>query len=218
MESIERPIGKHAHPHAHYIESVAKTERTIVFRTERADVTEHHLAFDTTGTMKTAEGRIVGTCCFTVYRRKFNRRWLDCDEILSALDHRAATGQIGQALAYHDEYALEVDFNVGGLLIADRIHIEHEFRGRSDWKRLYFATMAEALSSLKRKPEEYYFKVFPLPFEGCCTPENRREFESARRDLRLLYAIHLSATCMQSPHLNGLFMKAPVPTNLLALS
>lgn len=172
------------------------------------------MAINTTGSLISAAGEAIGNCRFIVYRKKRNRPQLDADEIFSELDALSHSAmQIGEALMDTYEFELVYNFNTSCLLVADRVFVEPEYRGASLWKALYFATMEEALRPLKNVPDEYFFKAFPLEYEGNVTEENRSEFQEAERNLKVMYSIHLNAKklCTEG---SGCFMRAPVPSHL----
>ena len=170
----------------------------------------------TVATLHSADGTHIGDCQFDSYRRKRTYRAMTAGRIASEMDnfsHEAM--EIGEALLVGDPFALEYYFNHSCLLVANCIEIAPKFRGGRVWKDLYFATMQEALRWQQRRPDEYFFKVFPIEYTGRVTPENQVEFERAQRQLRLLYAIHLDAITMDSEGDDiPSFMRAPVPTTI----
>lgn len=168
------------------------------------------------GSLTTADGHSIGECEFEVLHRKRGYEWLDADEICSVVDeHSALACHVAESLTYLDPCLLEVEFNSGCLLIANRIHIEPTYRGKGLWKRLYFVTMAKTIEKIRRRPLNYWFKVFPLDYEHPpkvgVDPQN---LGRAIRDLEMLYAIHLGAKRLEVPAEYGRFMSAPLPPSL----
>lgn len=125
------------------------------------------------------------------------------------------TRDIFEAIAEADALDLEHYFNNSCLLVAQRIEVESSARGQGAWKALYFATMRKALEASRRRPEEFFFKVFPLEHEGNVTEDNSAQFSEALRALRLLYAVQLGATSIELPASFGCYMRAPVPDQVL---
>lgn len=173
------------------------------------------MAFVTDGKLVSSEGALVGECRFIVYRRKRNRSWMTTRDICYAMDDLSSRAlQVGEAIWTYDECELEYFFNLSCLLVAERVEISPQFRGAGAWKALYFATMEKALEPLKHTPSKFFFKVFPLEFEGKVTEENLTKFAKAERGLRVLYAVHLNAKKLDLPENFGCFMRASVPDYL----
>lgn len=176
--------------------AIKKTDYGVIkFETCReSSVDQSLMAFCTTGNLVSENEETIGKCCFFVLRKKRNQPQMSAEEITDQLDAISqSVMEIGEVLLSEDEFSLEYYFNTSCLLIADRIWIEAGHRGSNLWKTLYFLTMEEALRPLRKTPEEFFFKAFPLAFENKVTDENRLEFTKARRDLTILYAIHLNA-------------------------
>jgi hypothetical protein len=174
------------------------------------------MSYETAGELTTVDGRIVGRSRLALHRRKLNRRAMGAWEIFEELDsHSDAAMQVGEALLHDYPFDLEHYFNGSGLLVAEHIEIEPEFRGGSLWRQLYFATLGAAIKPLRKKPVEYFFKAFPLAFVGNVMDENCGEFEKALRSLKLMYSIHLGAKQRELSPEFGCFMRAAVPEGLL---
>ena len=173
------------------------------------------MLFITSGKLTRHSGEEIGQCQFDLYRRKRNRSWMDFEDIYYWMDVISGSGQrMAQALGEDGWIEAEYNFNTSALLVAERIHIEPSARGQGAWKSLYFATMEKALKPLRRTPEEFFFKAFPLEFEGNVTKENEREFKAAERGLKLSYQVHLGAKALEVPADLGCYMRAPVPEYL----
>ncbi|WP_374481282.1 hypothetical protein [Zoogloea sp.] len=123
----------------------------------------------------------------------------------------AQTFDIFDALAEADCFGLESYFNETCLLVAQRIEITPAARGKGAWKALYFATMQKALEAQRRPPVEFFFKAFPLEYEGNVTEKNAAEFAAAQRALKLLYSVQLGAVSLDLPASFDCYMRAPVP-------
>lgn len=175
------------------------------------------MAYETQGVMTAEGGRLVGKCSFLTYRRKLNRSWQDSKSIYWGMDAISSSAlELADALVTWNECELEYYFNETCILVAERVEVDRAYRGDGKWKDLYFATMAGALIGQgRRRPDQFFFKVFPLEFEKKVTDENRSAFEVALRSLRLLYSIHLGARVLDLPADYGCFMQAPVPPDLL---
>lgn len=187
---------------------------TIRIETTRCSSPDLQLmAHETEGVMTAEDGRRVGTCTFLTYRRKLNGPSLDTESIYFELDEFSDSAvQVVDALVAWNQYELEYYFNESCVLVAERVEIDPAYRGDAKWKHLYFQTMAGALAGQRRRrPDQFFFKVFPLEFERKVTDENRSGFEVALRSLKLLYSIHLGARSLDLPSEYGCFMRAPVP-------
>lgn len=170
------------------------------------------IASKTTGELVGANDEVIGRCTFAAFRTKRNRTWMGVGAIgywMDSIDQDAL--EIFEAVSEADEMDLEYYFNQSCLLVAQRIELEPSARGQGAWKALYFATMEKALEATRRRPEEFFFKVFPLVFEGNVTEENSAQFAESLRALKLLYAVHLGATPLELPASFGCYMRAPVP-------
>ncbi len=169
------------------------------------------IAFRTMGRLIRPDGDVAGVCRFASYRRKRSRAALSADQICGELD---AVSQeefdLGEALASWNPRNLEACVNDACLLIAERVEVFAPLKGGGAWKVLYLATMEHALAHTRR-PEEFFFTVFPLDFAGRVNRANVDEFRAALRSMRFFYAAHLDAKAFGLPRQSGSFMRAPVP-------
>jgi len=171
--------------------------------------------FITHGILSGSDGEKIGSCQFDLYRRKWNRPWMEFDEIVYWMDAISESAQhMSEVLSFDSWLEAENSFNSSGLLVAERVQIEPQAQGQGAWKSLYFATMQKALEPLKYTPDKFYFKVFPLEFELKVTKKNMSKFKVAERALKLLYQIHLAGAPLLVPAGLGCYMKAPIPENL----
>lgn len=197
--------------------AINKTDYGVIkFETCReSSVDQKLMAFRTTGILVAENEEVLGKSRFYVLRKKRNQPPMGAEEITDEFDAISQSiTEIGEVLLSEDQFCLEYYFNTSCLLIADRIWIDADHRGSTLWKTLYFATMEEALRPLKKTPEEFFFKAFPLKFENRVTEKNRSEFAKAQRDLTILYAIHLNAKRLDFSECTDSYMRAPLPAYL----
>lgn len=190
---------------------------TIELTTQRDSSPDLDLiAFRTRGRLLRPDGDIAGVCRFASYRRKRSKAALNSAQICCELD---AVSQeeldLGEALASWNPRNLEGYINNAGLLIAERVEVFAPLKGSGAWKALYFATMEKTLAQHKKRPEEFFFTVFPLDFTGKVTRANLHEFRAALRGMKLFYATHLNARAVGLTTSSGNFMRAPVPAFML---
>ena len=174
------------------------------------------ITFHTMGRLILPDGEVAGVCRFASYRKLRDGAALSaagfCREMEAVSQEEL---DLGEALAAWNPPGLEGYLNDSCLLIAERVEVFAPLKGSGAWKSLYLATMEKALASHPKRPETFFFTVFPLDFTGRVSRANHGEYLAALRNMKLFYAAHLDARAFGVPGKNGCFMRAPVPASML---
>ena len=153
-----------------------------------------------------------GSCFFSTYRPVRGRGWLSDRDIFECMDAMSddACNWYG-VLWGENASALEVAFNLGGLLIADNVSVTPDLQGSLAWKALYFSTMSAVFAHQRREYETFVFHAHPLIKADEIAQVPRIELQRQAKQLRRFYAVHLNARVIRKRGEPTEYMRAQVP-------
>ncbi len=153
-----------------------------------------------------------GDARFTYYKRAKGYDWLSDRGLRLCMDaHSEDAIALYELLASETGNDAAMDFNMEGLLFADRVRIAPEYRGSAAWKALYFCTMSAVFAHQKRCCEHFTFFAHPFLSQEDNAPDDPAKLAQGARDLRRFYAVHLDAKVIRTAAGPTGYMRAPVP-------